>query len=161
MSGVLAATSFCFDLSVFEMFAPLTCGGSVILIDNILELSASKTRYPVSLINTVPSAIIELLHANQIPSSVRVVNLAGEPLQAGVVDQLYQLDSIQHVYDLYGPSETTTYSTFARRQMEGPVTIGRPIANTTIYILDKQMQPVPVGGKGELYIGGDGVARGY
>lgn len=161
LSGVLAATSICFDLSVFEMFSPLVCGGSVILIDNIFELSESKTGHLVTLINTVPTAIVELLEDHQIPPSVRVVNLAGEPLQASVVDQLYQLDTIQHVYDLYGPSETTTYSTFAHRQFGGSVTIGRPIANTKIYILDSQMEPVPIGDTGELYIGGDGVARGY
>ena len=161
LSGVLAATSFCFDLSVFEMFAPLICGGSAILIDNVFELSGLKAGHPVTLINTVPTAIVELLGGYQIPPSVRVVNLAGEPLQASVVDQLYQLDTIEHVYDLYGPSETTTYSTFARRQFEGPVTIGRPIANTKIYILNSRMEPVPIGSLGELYIGGDGVTRGY
>lgn len=161
LAGVLAATSFCFDLSVFEMFAPLICGGAVILLESILELSPSGAHLPITLINTVPSAITELLHARRIPSTVRVVNLAGEPLQAEVVDALYQYGSIAAVYDLYGPSETTTYSTFALRLEQGRVTIGRPISNTQIYILDQAQQPVAVGDTGELWIGGAGVTRGY
>src|SRR5205823_9914424 len=67
----------------------------------------------------------------------------------------------QKVYDLYGPTEDTTYSTFALRSSNGPATIGRPIANTQVYILDSRLHPVPVGVPGELCIGGDGLARGY
>src|SRR5207253_6591319 len=63
--------------------------------------------------------------------------------------------------DLYGPSEDTTYTTCALRSRGGPETIGRPIANTRVYVLDAQGQPVPAGVRGELYIGGDGLARGY
>jgi len=161
LSGVLAATSFCFDLSVFEMFAPLSFGGSVILVENIFDAAQTKTGKPITLINTVPTAIVELLAGNQIPSTVRIVNLAGEPLQANVVDQLYRLETIERVYDLYGPSETTTYSTYIQRQAGGPVTIGRPISNTSIYILGTDMEPVPIGKTGAIYIGGHGVARGY
>ena len=68
---------------------------------------------------------------------------------------------VEKVYDLYGPSETTTYSTFTLRRSEGKATIGRPIANTKIYLLDGALQPVPIGVAGEIFIGGAGVARGY
>ena len=79
------------------------------------------------------------------------------------MQQLYQEENIAKVYNLYGPSEDTTYSTFAlvaKGATQEP-TIGRPIANTQTYILDQNLQPMPVGVAGELYIGGDGLARGY
>ena len=96
------------------------------------------------------------------PASARVrEDLAGEPLATTLVDQIYQESSVRKVYDLYGPTETTTYSTFTLRKSGEPATIGRPLANEQVYILDKQMQPMPVGIPGDLYIGGAGLARGY
>jgi amino acid adenylation domain-containing protein len=164
LSGVLASTSICFDLSIFEMFAPLCWGGKVILTDDALALKECRQRAvkdPVTLINTVPSAMNELLAAAALPPTVRTVNLAGEPLKPQTVRRLYETGTVGKVYDLYGPSETTTYSTFSLRGREGRATIGRPIANTKIYLLDGALEPVPVGVAGEIYIGGAGVARGY
>jgi amino acid adenylation domain-containing protein len=161
LAGVLFSTSLCFDLSIFELFATLCSGGKVILAKNILDLPDLPARGDVTLINTVPSAANELLRLNAIPPSVRIVNLAGEPLKSVLVDRLYASGTIEKVYDLYGPTETTTYSTFALRTADGPATIGRPIANTQIYLLDNHFQPVPVGVPGEMFIGGEGVARGY
>jgi amino acid adenylation domain-containing protein len=161
LGGVLASTSICFDLSVFEIFVPLALGGTVILAENVLQLPALPGTLPVTLMNTVPSAAAELVRIGGIPSSVRVVNLAGEPLTTSLVRQLYGLGFVRKVYDLYGPSEDTTYSTFALRVPDGPQTIGRPLANKQVYIVDGHSQLVPVGVKGEILIGGDGVARGY
>jgi amino acid adenylation domain-containing protein/FkbH-like protein len=161
ISGVLASTSICFDLSVFEMFVPLSWGGKVILADNALALPGLPWANEVTLVNTVPSAIRELLRIHGVPASVRVINLAGEPLATELVEQIYRDTSVQKVYDLYGPTETTTYSTFALRQPGEPPTIGRPLANEQVYILDKQMRPAPIGVPGDLYIGGAGLARGY
>jgi amino acid adenylation domain-containing protein/FkbH-like protein len=161
LAGVLASTSICFDLSVFEIFATLSSGGKVILAENALALSTLPAAQQVTLINTVPSAMKELLRLQGIPTSVRVVNLAGEPTSNSLVQQIYQLPHVEKVYDLYGPSETTTYSTFTLRRADGPATVGRPIANTQVYLLDPQGQPVPVGVPGEVHIGGEGLARGY
>jgi amino acid adenylation domain-containing protein len=161
LAGVLGSTSICFDLSVFELFLPLSSGGKVILTENLLQLPWIGNKNEVTLINTVPSVMAELLAAGSLPDSVRTVNLAGEPLRAELVNALYAAGKIEKVYDLYGPSETTTYSTFALRTPDRPTTIGRPIANTRTYILDANLAPVPVGAPGELYIGGAGVARGY
>jgi len=162
-SGVLASTSICFDLSVFELFVPLSWGNKIILAENALHLSTLPAAKEVTLINTVPSAIAELQRIDAIPASVHTVNLAGEPLQNQLVQKIYQQGTIQQVFNLYGPSEDTTYSTFAlvEKGATKPPTIGCPIANTQIYILDNQMQPVPVGVAGELYISGAGLARGY
>lgn len=163
LKGVLAATSICFDLSVYELFLPLTQGGTVILAENALHLPDLPAREAVTLINTVPSAIAELVRIGRIPDSVRVVNLAGEPLKRALVQQVYEQTQASRVYNLYGPSEDTTYSTFAKidRMDSAEPTIGRPISNTQAYILDSDMQPVPVGVYGELYLGGQGLARYY
>jgi acyl carrier protein len=90
-----------------------------------------------------------------------VVTLCGEPLPRQLVDRIYQCGTVEKVFDLYGPTETTVYATCALRIPGGPVTIGRPIANTTALVLDRHQQPVSVGVEGELYLGGAGVARGY
>jgi amino acid adenylation domain-containing protein/thioester reductase-like protein len=163
LQGVLASTSICFDLSVFEIFVTLSCGGKVILAKDALELQSLITANEVTLINTVPSAVESLFYTNGIPKSVRTINLAGEPLQNALVQKLYQLDHIEQVYNLYGPSEDTTYSTVAlipKGNHDIP-SIGRPITNTQIYILDSQLKPVSEGAEGEIYIGGAGLARGY
>ncbi|MFY0566439.1 amino acid adenylation domain-containing protein [Archangium lansingense] len=161
LSGLLASTSIAFDLSVFELFLPLSLGGTVILAGNALELPSLPAAQRVSLVNTVPSAMSELLRSGGLPSSVRVVNLAGEPLAASLVQQLYQQPGLSLVYDLYGPSETTTYSTFTLRHSDKPPTIGRPISGTQVYLLDERLQPVPTGVPGEVFIAGAGVSRGY
>jgi amino acid adenylation domain-containing protein len=160
IAGVLASTSICFDLSVFELFVPLSWAGKIVLVENALSLREAPLN-GITLVNTVPSAMAALLAAGALPESVQVVNLAGEPLRPELVNQLYQTGTVENVYDLYGPSETTTYSTFTRRTANGPATIGRPLVNTRVYVLDSNMQPVPIGVPGELYIGGAGVARGY
>jgi amino acid adenylation domain-containing protein len=158
---VLASTSICFDLSVFELFVPLCWGGRAIVVDNALALHDLAAGSQVTLINTVPSAIGELLDLGALPRSVRTVNLAGEPLAPELVERIYRTGSVEKVYDLYGPSETTTYSTFTLRKKKSRATIGRPIGNTKIYLLDAALRPVPIGVAGELFIGGAGVARGY
>ncbi|MEC9374789.1 MAG: amino acid adenylation domain-containing protein, partial [Pseudomonadota bacterium] len=160
-SGVLASTSICFDLSVFEIFCPLSAGGRIVLVENALSLATLPQEANVTLINTVPSAIAELLRIEGIPISVKTVNLAGEPLTTELVNKIYDLRNINNVNDLYGPSEDTTYSTWTRREVDVSPTIGRPIDNTQVYLLDSFGQPVPVGVAGEMYLGGSGVTRGY
>ncbi|HEX6100799.1 MAG TPA: amino acid adenylation domain-containing protein, partial [Thermoanaerobaculia bacterium] len=161
LAGVLAATSICFDLSVYEIFLTLAGGGTIILVRNALALTEVSGREEVTLINTVPSAMEELVRMDAVPESVRTINLAGEPLPARLVDRIYETTAAKKVYDLYGPSEDTTYSTYVLRTKNGPQTIGRPIANTQVYILDARNQLQPIGVPGELHIAGDGLARGY
>ena len=93
-----------------------------------------------------------------------VVNLAGEALGASLVKQVYGQAGIERVFNLYGPSEDTTYSTWVAEREgagRGEVTIGRPVANTEVYVLDEGGEPVPVGSGGRAVIGGEGLARGY
>lgn len=160
LEAVLASTSVCFDLSIFEFFVPLSVGGKVVLVDSILDLLEEFSE-DISLINTVPSAISTLESQNAIPQSVRTINLAGEALSSQLVDKLYETAHIHKIYDLYGPSEDTTYSTCMLRERFAYASIGRPIANTQAYILDQNLKPVPHGVPGELYLAGAGLARGY
>ncbi|MDB6125044.1 MAG: Amino acid adenylation domain protein [Pedosphaera sp.] len=161
LAGVLASTSICFDISVFELFAPLSWGGTIILAENALQLASLPAVHEVTLINTVPSAMAELLRARRIPNSVITINLAGEPLPASLVEQIHQLPHVRRVFDLYGPTEDTVYSTFSLRKTGERATIGRPIANTQAYILDAQGAAAAIGVAGELHLGGVGLARGY
>src|SRR5439155_14542733 len=115
-------------------------------------------------LNTVPSAMRELVRSRSVPRSVATVNLAGEVLEAALVQQVYGVGSVERVINLYGPSEATTYSTYAwilKEDAKSKVTIGRAIANTAVYVLDEGLRPMPPGVGGELYIGGEGLARGY
>lgn len=103
LRGVLASTSICFDLSIYEIFLPLSTGGKIILAPNALGLANLSNRASVTLINTVPSVMEELLRSQAIPDSVQTINLAGEPLLPALVDKVYANSSAQKVYDLYGP----------------------------------------------------------
>jgi amino acid adenylation domain-containing protein len=163
LDRVFASTSICFDLSVFELFAPLSYGGTIILAENALELSVLPAAPQITLINTVPSAIAELVRGGRLPASVRTVNLAGEPFSRGLVGRLLSNSSVDRVLNLYGPSEDTTYSTFAVIAAESgsPPPIGRPIANTQVYVLDGERLQEPIGVPGELCLGGEGLSRGY
>jgi amino acid adenylation domain-containing protein/FkbM family methyltransferase len=162
-SGVLASTSISFDLSVFELFVTLAHGGTVILAESALQLPDLPARDKVRLLNTVPSAAQSLVDSGGLPAGVRTINLAGEALWNTLVQALYSCAKIERVYNLYGPTEDTVYSTYtlcARGSDENP-SIGSPIWNTRAYVLDAGLEPVPVGVVGELYIAGDGLARGY
>ncbi|PYP88918.1 MAG: non-ribosomal peptide synthetase [Candidatus Angelobacter sp. Gp1-AA117] len=160
---VLFSTSICFDLSVFELFVPLSCGGTVFVVQDALELLQSPYAGALTLINTVPSALWELVRNSAIPGSVTTINLAGEPLLRDLVQEAYKKPNIRRVFNLYGPSEDTTYSTYAlvEKAGENQPTIGRPIANSAVYIARDGGLLLPAGIAGELCIGGAGLARGY
>jgi amino acid adenylation domain-containing protein len=163
LSGVLASTSVSFDLSVFEILTTLALGGRVILADHALALAELPARHEVTLLNTVPSAMAELLRLGAVPASVRTVNLAGEPLRRALVDEIGRRTAASRVLNLYGPSEDTTYSTWApaeRGAREEPG-IGRPLPGTRVRLLGPGLEPVPLGAVGEIHLGGAGLARGY
>lgn len=161
LSGVVATATLCFDASVLELFIPLSFGGKVILADNALAVPELPAANEIHLMDTVPSAIRELLRTGGLPSSLETVNLGGEPVPDDVVEGLYRLPHIKRVYDQYGPTETTVVATCALRDPRGPATIGRPISNYQAYLLNDRLEPVASGEPGELFIGGAGVTRGY
>jgi amino acid adenylation domain-containing protein len=171
LAGTLASTSVCFDLSVFELFVPLTAGGRVILADNVLALPGLPAAAEVTLVNTVPSAMAELLRSGGLPAGVRTVNLAGEPLRQSLVAEIYRNDGwkggraggVERIWNLYGPTEDTTYSTAQRidREQPGEPAIGRPLPGGRAHVLDRRGELAPPGVPGELVLGGAGLARGY
>jgi amino acid adenylation domain-containing protein len=169
LASVLAATSICFDLSVFELFVPLAWGGQVQLAVDALSLPELPGGEQLTLINTVPSAMAELVRLRAVPASVRTVNLAGEPLPRSLVEDLHATGTVGRVLNLYGPSEDTTYSTCAQfaasaagaAAAAGAPGIGRPVTGTTAHVLGAGLAPLPVGVAGELCLGGIGLARGY
>ncbi|MFA0962345.1 amino acid adenylation domain-containing protein [Roseivirga sp. BDSF3-8] len=163
LEGVLFSTSVCFDLSIYELFYPLSAGGTVILAKTVTDLAGLAAALKVRLVNTVPSAVKLLLEQDAIGPRVKVLNVAGEPLKDALVQRVFEKTNVEQVNNLYGPSETTTYSTHHRmeRGEEVRVTIGKPLANTQVYLLDRGMNLVPPGVFAELYIGGSGVSEGY
>jgi amino acid adenylation domain-containing protein len=159
---VLAATSVCFDISVFELFVPLSVGGAVVLAENALELPRLPAAGEITLINTVPSVLAEVMRLSPLPPGVRTVNLAGEALPGPLVEEIYRGGTVERVWNLYGPSEDTTYSTGCPVPAGEPAPpIGRPLSNSRVHLLDRDRRPVPLGSAGELCIAGAGLARGY
>ncbi|WP_445362260.1 amino acid adenylation domain-containing protein [Microbulbifer sp. ANSA003] len=157
---VLASTSICFDISVFELFIPLAMGGQVALIGSILELPGLPDKEKLTLVNSVPSAVSAALEAALLPKSLRVVNLAGEALSRQLVKRL-KAELPCRVFNLYGPSEDTVYSTCQEVAGNDKPLIGRELTGSQGYILDAWLNPVPEGAVGELYLSGPGVCRGY
>jgi amino acid adenylation domain-containing protein len=161
--GVLFSTSLSFDLSVFELVVTLALGGRVVLVRDLLELADPGFAPRVTHVNSVPSVLGALVHDHPLPASVTTVSLAGEPLTQPLVDRLHAEPGVERVWNLYGPSEDTTFSTAAVAEAGAPGTphIGRPIPGTQAYVLDRALRPLPIGAPGELYLGGAGLARGY
>jgi amino acid adenylation domain-containing protein len=160
-ASVLFSTSVNFDVSVAELFGALCWGGTLVMVENALDLPTVADQ-GIRYVSMVPTAAAELLRTGGIPASVRTVNLAGEALPNELAQGLYALGTVEKVRNLYGPTEDTSYSTYSlvARGAE-QVLIGTPLANSQAYVLDGQLQPVPVGAAGELYLAGDGLARGY
>ncbi|MET0396914.1 MAG: amino acid adenylation domain-containing protein, partial [Longimicrobiaceae bacterium] len=160
-AAVLGSTSISFDVSVGEIFGTICWGGTLVLVENVLELPR-VSEAGVRLVVSVPSALAELLRGGGIPESVKAFNLAGEALPAPLVRELYALPHVERVLNLYGPTEDTVYSTWSEVERGAErVRIGRPVANSRAYVLGPAGNPAPVGVAGELCLGGAGMARGY
>src|SRR5581483_1321507 len=162
---LLAVTTISFDIAALEIFLPLTTGARLVLLDrdsvvdgNVLAGQMAKWG-PVTM-QATPATWRLLLEAGWQGDPAVKILCGGEALTRDLADQL--LGKGMRVWNLYGPTETTIWST--RSQVEagnGPTSIGRPIANTQVYVLDSTLEPVPAGVAGDVYIGGAGVARGY
>lgn len=167
----LAVTSVAFDISVLELFWTLTRGYKVVLQGNdgltgsLGEYSITRQiqRHRVTHLQCTPS-LARLLASDQAAfaslSVLEALLLGGEALQPVLLERVRTVFS-GPIFNMYGPTETTIWSTAGIVDAGIPVNIGRPIANTQTYILDSLQRPVPVGSVGELFIGGAGVARGY
>ncbi|HEX7893794.1 MAG TPA: amino acid adenylation domain-containing protein, partial [Terriglobales bacterium] len=159
-----ALASFAFDMCIPELYLALVSGGQVVigkrgLAANGEELSALLRRLGATVVHATPTTWNLLLEAGFDGKGLKRV-IGAEPLPEELRRRLLEADD--SLYNFYGPTETTVWSTFHRfRSVDEPVVVGRPLANTQVYIFDKELQPVPIGVFGEILIGGDGVAAGY
>jgi amino acid adenylation domain-containing protein len=162
---LVAVTTLSFDIAGLEIFGPLVCGAKLVLAsrDQVLdpELLASLLEdSQATVMQATPSTWRMLVEAGWMGRANLRMWCGGEGLPPDLAESL--LSRGRELWNLYGPTETTIWSAAHRvKNGENPVLIGKPIANTRMYILDADGQPVPIGVPGELYIGGDGVARGY
>ncbi|OON70556.1 non-ribosomal peptide synthetase [Hymenobacter sp. CRA2] len=156
-----AATSYCFDLSVFEFLYPLMAGKAIRVLASALEIPTYAGQDRNVLLNTVPAVVKGLLEERFSWANVTALNMAGEQVPY-LLKQELDFARIE-IRNLYGPSEDTTYSTVYRFAADGHagVPIGKPVGYTQLYILDKQQRLVPVGVEGEIYLSGQSVAKGY
>ncbi|MEU5259204.1 amino acid adenylation domain-containing protein [Amycolatopsis sp. NPDC021455] len=157
---VFAATSICFDLSIFELFYSLVAGKAVRLVESPAHIGEWLGTHRRVLLNTVPSVILELARAGHDLSGVTAVNVAGEPAPPALREVLDV--GRTEVRNLYGPSEDTTYSTVYRFDGgTGAIPIGRPVDNTRVYVLDAAGHPAGIDVPGEIHLAGRGLCRGY
>ncbi|MER7991211.1 amino acid adenylation domain-containing protein [Streptomyces noursei] len=160
------ATSLNFDVSVFELFGTLAAGGVVEVMRDVLELAERPGGWSGSLISAVPSALGAVLTEDGLDVTAGHVVLAGEAFPAALHDRIGAVAPDAVIANIYGPTEATVYATgwFSDAEQApdgGSVPIGRPVAGKSLCVLDPWLRPVPAGVWGELYIGGQGMARGY
>ncbi|MFG2225134.1 amino acid adenylation domain-containing protein [Streptomyces sp. NPDC048644] len=162
----LGLTALSFDISTVEMFVPLTTGGRVVVVPDDARWDAAAQRaliraHGVTHVQATPSGWRLLIAAGFGPEDAVAVGLVGgEALPRPLAAELTA--RVPRLVNVYGPTEATVWATHEEVDAgEGEVTIGRPLPNTTAYVLDETMRPVPVGVPGELYLGGAGVGRGY
>ncbi|MDM8557744.1 amino acid adenylation domain-containing protein [Candidatus Parabeggiatoa sp. HSG14] len=169
---LLAVTTISFDIAALELYLPLMMGAKIVLASRQVasdgvQLLEVLNNSSITVMQATPATWRMLLMAGWEGSSHLKILIGGEALPKELARQL--LDKSHQVWNMYGPTETTIWSTIyqinvnslAAQYLDTSESIGCPIANTEIYVLDANFQIVPVGVPGELYIGGEGVARGY
>ena len=168
---MLSVTTVSFDIFVTESWVPLSCGMQVLLASEAeqqdpAQLAALLTKHPAQVMQTTPSRLVMLLEDARSAAALRPLQallIGGEPFPATLESQLRSQTEAE-LYNMYGPTETTVWSTFEHLKKlgeGGKMSIGRPLANTQVYVLNEALQVQPIGAVGELCIGGAGVARGY
>ena len=163
--ALLSVTTLSFDIAVLEIFLPLVVGARVVLISRADSLDGRKLAATIedagiTMMQATPSTWRLLLEAEWGGNKQLKILSGGEAISRDLATKLLARSAA--VWNMYGPTETTIWSTvYQITGTEQQISIGKPIANTEIYILDDRLQPVPIGIPGELYIGGAGLARGY
>ena len=161
---LLAVTTYCFDIAGFELFGPIIVGAHCIIGAAGLTRDPEKLRNEISrvrpsVMQSTP-AVWSMLYQAGWRNEERVKALCGgEALTDALKEKFLQADC--EAWNLFGPTETTIWSTRLKIERHEPISIGRPLENTRIYIVDENFKPVPIGIPGELCIAGDGLARGY
>lgn len=163
--SLLAVTTISFDIAALELYLPLTVGARCVLasrqaVTDGQQLWKLLDSHEITAMQATPSTWKMLVDAGWPGNAGLTVLCGGENMSTDLAEKL--LKKVKSVWNMYGPTETTVWSTLHRvTATHGTIPIGRPMANTQVFILDHNQQPVPLGCTGELYIGGHGVARGY
>lgn len=162
---LLAVTTISFDIAALELYLPLISGAQVVILSRDAAwdgrlIAEALAKCGATVMQATPVTWQMLLESGWTGRPALKILCGGEALPASLAQRL--LEQGHTLWNMYGPTETTIWSTVAQvESAAGIISIGRPIANTTVYVLDASLQPVPVGLTGTLYIGGAGVARGY
>ena len=162
---LVAVTTLSFDIAVLELYLPLTIGAMVVIADRDQAVDGHALKglleeYDANVMQATPVTWRLLLEAGWTGGATFKALVGGEALPRDLAEQLISNDV--ELWNMYGPTETTVWSTCSHiTDTSDGITIGTPIDNTTIYILDEHKHLCPIGVPGELYIGGDGVALGY
>lgn len=162
---LLSVTTLAFDIAGLELFLPLTSGASLMIasqetVADGARLAARIASWNATMMQATPATWQMLVDAGWAGKRDMTVLCGGEALSVELAARL--VSGCAAVWNMYGPTETTIWSMAGQVSVgEGGIGLGRPIENTEIHLLDSQRQPVPIGVSGELYIGGDGLARGY
>lgn len=162
---LLAVTTLSFDISVLELFLPLSFGGELIIssADEIFDgqkIAMLLDKYDITIMQGAPATWNILISSGWNGKMNLKALCGGEALTSNLAEQL--LSRVGELWNMYGPTETTVWSTcFHVKDNDSPVLVGKPIDNTTVYILNSMNEVLPVGSKGEVCIGGMGVSKGY
>ncbi len=163
LDGMLFSSSLNFDASIDEIFLPLATGGRLVIVETLLSLPAALARDRVRIVEAAPSVFEALLLVGGFQPGLCRIRFGGEPLPRSLVDRVLAIDPNVQIENLYGPTEITVDATrsIVRPGDSGEPPIGKGLWNTKLYVLDQRMKLLPKGARGELYIGGAGVSRGY
>lgn len=161
---VLALTTICFDIAAVELYMPLIKGGRVELLHSSYAKDGRKLRRKIeateaTIVQATPATWQMLISAEWEQKKRFKAITAGEPLSSELAEKI--VERVDQFWNQYGPTENSIYTTIDQVRAGERITIGRPIHNNQLYILDESRRPVPIGVPGELYIGGHGVAKGY
>jgi amino acid adenylation domain-containing protein len=173
---LLFITSMCFDLSVYDIFGMLAAGGSIVIVEqhelmDVPKLKDMLIKYNITFWDSVPTTMdylvreLEAQDNGYLQETLRVVFMSGDWIPVNLPDRIKKYFPCTRVISLGGATEGTVWSNFYPVEKVdsswSSIPYGRPMNNNFFYILNEQLQPVPIGVAGELYIGGVGVARGY
>ena len=166
--------SYCFDFSVWEMYGALLYGGQLVIVPKLIARDPRAflellSRQSVTILNQTPSAFYQLVMAesrqDRLPLALRMIIFGGEALRPIKLKPFRLRHPEVRLINMYGITETTVHVTYLELTDEhirkNSCNIGRPIATTTVYILDNNLNPLPIGIPGEIWVGGAGVGRGY
>ncbi len=165
---IAALATISFDMFVLESLISMLIGMKIVIASddeqtNIKMFNEMCVKNNVDIIETTPSRVQSFLlseNDRDFIKNAKTFLIGGENFPSNLLEKLQQITNAQ-IYNMYGPTETTVWSSGKKLSNDEEITIGKPLANTQIYILDENLKPVPIGISGEIYISGDGVGKGY